>query len=292
MWQQLVMNGVIAGSTYGLVALGFSMIYSVGRFFHFAHAAVIVCAGYSVLFLTARLHFPLIVAFICAVMISAMLGAAMEMGIYRRLRTKKASRSILLLASLGVYIVIQNAISLTFGDDLYSLVSADFKRPILVYDSRITSLQIVILIVNALLYALVGVVVLKTEAGRIVRSVASDPELALILGINTDRVILLVFALGSALAGVAGVLIACDINLTPTMGFNALLMGVVAAVVGGIGKLRGAIIGGLLIGLVQQLGVWKIATQWQDAIVFGVLVTFLLVRPEGLFGKPLRQTTV
>lgn len=292
MWQQLVMNGLIAGSTYGLVALGFSLIYSVGRFFHFAHAAVIVCAGYSLLLLTTQLHVPLTIAIVVSMLISSVLGVIMEVGIYSSLRKKRASSSVLLLASLGLYIVIQNTISLICGDDLHSLLSSGVGASIVVLNSRITGFQTIIVLVNGLLYALVGSIILRTETGKLIRGVACDPELALICGVNADRLILFVFALGSVLAGVAGILIACDTNLTPTMGFNALLMGIVAAVIGGIGKLRGAIIGGVFIGLVQHLGVWKVATQWQHAIVFVVLVIFLLLRPQGVFGKPLRQAAI
>lgn len=292
MWQQLLMNGLIAGSTYGLVAVGFSLIYSVGRFFHFAHAAVIICAGYSVLFLTADLHVPLSLSITLSIIVSALIGMLMEITIYRQLRKLRASSVMLLLASLGIYIVVQNMISIKFGDDVQALSAYAPTSAIVILKSRITRLQAIIVLVNMFLYAITGLLILRTRTGRIIRAVANDMELACVAGVNTDHVILLVFALGSALAAVAGILFAYDTNLTPTMGFNALLMGVVAVVVGGIGSVPGAILGGLLVGLSQHLGVWKLPTQWQDAIVFVILILFLLLRPQGFLGKPLRKAAV
>lgn len=292
MWQQLLMNGLIAGSTYGLVAVGFSLIYSVGRFFHFAHAAVIICAGYSVLFLTADLHVPLSLSITLSIIVSALIGMLMEITIYRQLRKLRASSVMLLLASLGIYIVVQNMISMKFGDDVQALSAYAPTSAIVILKSRITRLQAIIVLVNMFLYAITGLLILRTRTGRIIRAVANDMELACVAGVNTDHVILLVFALGSALAAVAGILIAYDTNLTPTMGFNALLMGVVAVVVGGIGSVPGAILGGLLVGLSQHLGVWKLPTQWQDAIVFLILIFFLFLRPQGFLGKPLRRAAV
>lgn len=292
MWQQLLMNGLIAGSTYGLVALGFSLIYSVGRFFHFAHAAVIICAGYSVLFLTADLHVPLSLSIILSIIVSTLIGMLMEIAIYRQLRKKNASSIMLLLASLGIYILVQNMISMKFGDEVQALSSYAPTSAIVILKSRITRLQAIIVLVNMLLYAIIGLLILRTRTGRIIRAVANDMELACVAGVNADHAMLLVFALGSALAAVAGILISYDTNLTPTMGFNALLMGVVAVVIGGIGSVRGAILGGLLVGLSQHLGVWKLPTQWQDAIVFTILILFLLLRPQGFLGKPLRRAAV
>jgi branched-chain amino acid transport system permease protein len=126
----------------------------------------------------------------------------------------------------------------------------------------------------------------------ILRAVANDSELSSALGLNSGRVIAVAFALGSALAGVAAIFIAYDTDLTPMMGFRAILMGVVAVIVGGVGSIPGALVGGLFVGLAQHLGVWKLPTQWQDAIVFLILIVFLVLRPQGFLGKPLKRAAV
>ena len=123
------------------------------------------------------------------------------------------------------------------------------------------------------------------------RAVANNPELARISGIESDRVILSTFALGSALAGIAGILVALDVDMTPTMGMNALMMGVVAVIVGGVGSIPGVALAALLLGMAQHLGVWYISSQWQDAIAFVILLTFLLFRPEGFMGKRVKTAT-
>ncbi len=290
-WQQLLVNGLIAGSTYGLVALGFTLIYSVGRFFHFAHAGVICFSGYVTLTLMTGAHFPLGIAVALSIVLSSLMGVLMEAAVYRPLRKARASSVTLLVASLGLYVVLQNVISMAYGDEVQILFSTGTPG-ILLSEARITPVQVLILGVNAVLYAIVGLFLARTRSGRAVRALASDSELARAFGIDPNRVMLVVFALGSGLAAVAGILISCDTNLTPTMGFRALLMGVVAAVVGGVGSIPGAIVGGLFIGLAQHLGVWVLPTQWQDAIVFAILILFLVVRPQGVFGTPLRKAAV
>jgi branched-chain amino acid transport system permease protein len=290
-WQQLLANGLIAGSTYGLVALGFTLIYSVGRFFHFAHAGVICFSGYATLTLMTRAHFSFGVAIAVSIILSALMGVLMEAGVYRPLRKARASSVSLLVASLGLYVVIQNVISMAYGDEVQTLFNPA-RAGFLLSEARITPVQLVILSVNAVLYVLVVIFLARTRSGRMVRALASDPELACIFGIDQSRVTLLVFAVGSGLAAVAGILISCDTTLTPTMGFRALLMGVVAAIVGGVGSVPGAIIGGMFIGLVQHFGISVLPTQWQDAIVFAILILFLLVRPQGVLGTPLKKAEV
>lgn len=161
-----------------------------------------------------------------------------------------------------------------------------------VFGARVTLIQISMIAVSVLLSALCWVFIEYSSKGKAMSAVANDPELARIVGVESDQVILFTFALGSALAAIASILISFDTDMTPMMGFNALLMGVVAAIVGGIGSIPGALLGGLLVGMAQHLGVWKLPTQWQDAIVFVILILFLLFRPQGFLGKPLRQAAV
>jgi branched-subunit amino acid ABC-type transport system permease component len=167
-----------------------------------------------------------------------------------------------------------------------------FGKGLPVLGARITPIQIVIIATSVMLVFLVAFWLKKSKIGKAMRAVANDPELASISGINSNKVILWTFAIGSALAGVAGILVALDVDMTPTMGMNALMMGVVAVIIGGVGSIPGVALGALLLGLAQHLGVWKISSQWQDAIAFIILFGFLLVRPQGFLGRKVKKVEV
>jgi branched-chain amino acid transport system permease protein len=292
MLSQLFINGIIAGSIYSLIALGFALIYSTVRFFHFAHGAVYTAGAYSTYAFFILLKLPFLLSAFLGIALAAVLGASMEALIYRPMRKRRASNLIFLIASLGLFIVIQNMISLGFGDNTMSLREGLVREGFNFFGARITSIQLIIIVVSLTFSVLTWIILRFTHVGRLVRAVANDQELSKIVGINSDMVILSSFIIGSALAAGAAILISLDTDMTPTMGFNALLMGVVAVIIGGMGSVPGAVLGGLLVGLAQNLGVWKLPTQWQDAIVFAVLILFLICRPQGFFGKPLRRSKV
>lgn len=183
-------------------------------------------------------------------------------------------------------------ISMVFGDDTKTIRSGMVKEGINLLGARITPIQITIIIVSLLLVASCFLFLKYTKTGRFMRAVSNSPELARMSGINSDFVIIGVFAIGSALAGIAGILVALDVDMTPTMGMNALLMGVAAMIIGGSGSLPGIVLGALLLGMAQHLGVWKISSQWQDAIAFFILLMFLLFRPQGFLGKRVKKVSV
>ena len=199
---------------------------------------------------------------------------------------------VLLLASLGMYIVLQNTISMVFGDDTKSIRSGIVREGLPVFGARITPIQVVIICTSIVLVLLTALWLKKSRMGKAMRAVANDAELAQISGIDSDRVVLWTFGVGSALAGVAGILVALDVDMTPTMGMNALMMGVVAVIIGGVGSIPGVAMGALLLGLAQHLGVWKISSQWQDAIAFIILFVFLLFRPQGFLGRKVKKAEV
>lgn len=136
-----------------------------------------------------------------------------------------------------------------------------------------------------ILFAILWLIVTRTRMGKAIRAVADDPVGATVSGIWSERVILYAFGIGSALAGMAGGLISLETNIEPTMGFNAILKGIIASIIGGIGSIPGAVLGGFFLGIVENLGIWKIQSGWKDAIAFGVLIIFLLFRPQGILGK-------
>lgn len=292
MVHQLIINGIISGSIYILIAIGFMVIYGTVRFFHFAHGIVFTAGAYLTYLFKVGLGWPLFFSIPVAIGLSAVLGSLIEFAVYRPLRHKEASPLILLLASLGIYIVLQNILSLVFGDDTKAIRYGMVEEGIHFVGARITPIQITIIAVSLLLLVSCFLFLKYTKIGRSMRAVANDPELSSMSGIDTDRVILFAFVLGSALAGIAGILVALDVDMTPTMGMRALLMGVVAVIIGGVGSIPGVALGALLLGMAQHLGVWKISSQWQDAIAFVILLIFLLFRPQGFLGRKVKKVMV
>jgi branched-chain amino acid transport system permease protein len=274
------------------MALGFAFIYQVSRFFHFAHGVVFTAGAYFTFLFRVWFDFPLVFSILIAIALCIILGCLMEIFIYRPLRHKNASYLILLIASLGIYIVLQNILSMVFGDDTKTIRSGMVEEGIHFIGARITPIQITIIGLSLLLLVSCFLFLKHTKIGRAMRAVANDPELARVAGIKSDKVILLTFALGSALAGIAGILVSLDVDMTPTMGMNALMMGVVAVIIGGAGSIPGVALGALLLGMAQHLGIWKISSQWQDAIAFVILLIFLLFRPQGFLGKKVKKATV
>lgn len=202
---------------------------------------------------------------------------------------------VLLLASLGLFIVMQNVICMVFGDDTKSIRSGVVREGLPIFGARIKPIQIIIIVISVLLVVCVALWLKKSKTGKAMRAVANDAELANISGIDADKVILRTFTVGSILAGVAGILVALDVDMTPTMGMNALMMGVVAVLIGGVGSIPGVAFGALLLGLAQHLGVWKISSQWQDAIAFIILFVFLLFRPfrpQGFLSRKVKKVAV
>ncbi len=292
MLPQWVVNGISAGSVYALVALGFGLIYGATRFFHFAHGAIYTAGAYLTYLFAVWLGLPLPVSILLAIVLAALLGSIIEVGLYRPLRSRQASSLVLLLASLGSFIVLQNVISLVFGNDTKTLRGGVIQEGLEVLGARIAPAQITIILITTLLFLITGLILRYAKMGKAVRAVANDPELAQVVGIDADKIILFTFAVGSALAAVAAVLVSFDYDITPMMGFNALLMGVVAVIIGGVGSIPGAALGGLMLGLAQHWGGWTISSQWQDAIAFMILLFFLLYRPNGILGRKLKKVEV
>jgi branched-chain amino acid transport system permease protein len=289
---QLLINVLIATGITTLVALGFALIYQTTHFFDFAYGIVLTTGAYATFFGKEWLHLPLTIAALFAALFSGLLGYAIECFVYRPIRRRGATPLTLLIASLGLYTVLQNLISLIFGDTTRTLGSGTVASSLVLLGARITPIQLIIVTVSLTLVILVAVLLKKTRIGLSIRAVANNPILAEVSGIESNQVIAATSALGAVLAGIAGVLIALDIDITPTMGMNAMIMGVVAAIIGGVGSIPGVLLGALLLSFAQNLGATLIGFQWQDTIAFIILLAFLLLRPQGFLGKPLKQSSV
>lgn len=292
MLQQFIVNNLITGCIYSLVAIGFSVIFQATRFFHFSHGIIFTFGAYFAFFFKMWVGCSLWIAILAGILLTGILGCLMDVAIYRPLRKRGSSELVLLLTSLGIYVLLQNIISMIFGDDTKSIRIGDVQEGINILGARITPNQVVIIFVSIVLMVALLLFQKKTKMGRAMRAVANDTYLANVSGINSNCVILWAFAIGSGLAGLAGILVALDVDMNPTMGMNALMLGVVAVIIGGINSIPGIAFGALLLALAQNLGAWFIGSQWQDAIAFIILVLFLLFKPEGFLGGKVKGTTV
>jgi len=288
---QLVINGIIAGSIYALVALGFTVIYRTVKFFHFAHGVVYTAGAYFAYTLFILLHWNFILTFLLSIIFTALLGIAIDKAVYCPLRAKKASNLIFLLASFGIFIFLQNLIALIYGNQIFTLRTGTIKEGYHIFSVVITPIQIIILSVSIALMFLLWLFIQRTKLGKAMRAVSDDSLAASVVGINPNKTILASFAIGSALAGAAGILISLETNIEPTMGFTAILKGIIASIIGGIGSIPGAMFGGVLLGIVENLGIWKIQAGWKDTIAFLILIIFLLLRPGGIFGVKTEKET-
>jgi len=292
MLNQLFLNGIIAGSIYALIAIGFTVIYRTVKFFHFAHGIVYTAGAYFAYTLIISLHLNFALSFFLAIVLAAILGVAIDRLVYYPLRQQKASNLIFLLASFGVVIFIQNLIQLIYGAQILTIRTGPIKEGHHFLGAVITDIQILILAVSIILMIFLWLFIQKTKLGKAMRAVSDDPIAANVVGINPEKIILTSFAIGSALAGVAGILISFETNIEPTMGFSALLKGIIASIIGGIGSIPGAVLGGFFLGLAENLGIWKISAGWKDCIAFAILIIFLLLRPRGILGNKAEKKTI
>jgi len=279
---QAAVNALVVSCQYFVVAISFYAIYRAAGFFHFAHGAVVAAGPYLLLLFSKWLGVPWALAACAAVSGCGAVGCVSYLLVYRPLRRRNSTALVLMLASLGTYVVMQNLISMAFGDYRQTIRLGGLKEGLGILGAKVTPIQIVTVAVGVSVALGLAWAVRVTMPGKAFRAVANDPQLASASGIESDRVVLWCFGLGSALGGTAGVLIALDLDMIPTMGMNPLVFGIVAVVVGGARRVLGIAFGALLLGAAQHFGVLAIGFRWQDAIAFAMLFGFLVMRPQEL----------
>lgn len=283
---QLTLNGIIAGAIYALVALGFNLIYGTVRFFDIGYGALTAVGGYAVFFLSKQLGVGLPIGITAGVLAAGIIGYIIYLLVYTPLRKRKASNMVMLIASLGVFTVVQAVIAILFSSQFRTLSqTVGTQRVFEIFGGVITQTQVIILVTGIAVMFLLAAVLRWTRFGKSIRAIGDSEEVSKIVGINTNRVIGLVFFIGSAIAGLAGILIGFDTGIEPTMGFSLLLKGVIASIIGGIGNVYGGVLGAFFLGLVENYGIWHISAEWKDAIAFGLLILFLVFRPQGILKK-------
>ncbi|MBA2795460.1 branched-chain amino acid ABC transporter permease [Streptococcus porcinus] len=287
MLQQLV-NGLILGSVYALLALGYTMVYGIIKLINFAHGDLFMMGAFIGYYLINVFHLNIFVALLLTMVITACLGMLIEFLAYRPLR--HSTRIAALITAIGVSFLLEYGMVYLVGAEARAFPQALKTVKYSLGPVSISNVQIIILVVSILLMICLQFVVKKTKMGKAMRAVSVDSDAAQLMGINVNSTISFTFALGSALAGAAGVLIGLYYNsINPLMGMTPGIKAFVAAVLGGIGIIPGAALGGFMIGLIETISVSIGFSSYRDAIVYAVLILILLIRPAGLLGKNVKE---
>lgn len=283
LFEQLI-NGLQTGSIYALIALGYTMVYGIAKMINFAHGDIIMVGAYALYAAVVLLRMPMIPAMLVTIAFCAVSGIVIEKIAYKPLR--KAPPLAVLITAIGVSFLLQSLALLIFKATPIPF-QPDLSVPSVKAGTvTISGIAVVTLLVTCAAMIILTLFINKTKAGSAMRAVSEDKGAAELMGINVNRTISMTFAIGSGLAAVAGILYICQYpSLKPTLGALPGIKAFVAAVLGGIGSIPGAMIGGIVLGIIESLAKGYISTQLSDAIVFGVLVIVLLVKPSGLLGK-------
>lgn len=287
---QYLINGISIGSIYAIIALGYTMVYGIAKMLNFAHGDVIMVGAYISYCVMIYMELPPVVAILAAVLVCTLLGILIEGLAYRPLRG--TSSLAVLITAIGVSYFLQNAAQLIWSSSPKNFTSIITMKPIHLFENQIviTGEVLLTMVVSALVMVGLHLFTTKTRTGKAMRAVSEDRAAAQLMGINVNQTISMTFAIGSALAAVAGVLMCSTIpTLQPTTGAMPGIRAFTAAVFGGIGSIPGAMLGGILLGIIETFAKAYISTQFSDAIVFSVLIIILLVKPAGLLGKQIQE---
>ena len=289
MFLQFIINGLITGVLYSLLAIGFALVYNTTRIFHIAAAGIYVFAAYMFWLFVALLGLPLLSSAIVAIILTMGLSILTEVAVYRPLKKKKASLNIAMIASIGVMTVIVNLIAMFFGNET-KVVSNVIQQPLVLGELIITVPQLWQLLAGSLLISVFLVVLYWTNWGVKLRAISTDETLFEVLGYNTRSMRTVVFLMSGLFFGTASCLTVYDVGMDPNMGMTVLINAIVAMIIGGVGRLGTCIIGGLTLGILQSLVVYQFSSNWQNAVTFLLLLILLFLRPQGIAGY--KQRTV
>ena len=287
---QYLINGISIGSVYAIIALGYTMVYGIAKMLNFAHGDVIMVGAYISFCATSYLGLPSWLSVVAACIVCTVLGIVIEGLAYKPLRGTPSLA--VLITAIGVSYFLQNAAQLIWSSSPKNFTSVVTMKPISLAGGQIVITGEVLLTVAVCILVMVGLTLFtgKTRTGKAMRAVSEDRDAAQLMGINVNQTISTTFAIGSALAAIAGVLLCSTVpTLQPTTGSMPGIRAFTAAVFGGIGSIPGAMLGGILLGIIETFSKAYLSTQFSDAIVFSVLIIILLVKPAGLLGKQIQE---
>ena len=283
---QLLLSGVTVGSLYALIAIGYTMVYGILRLINFAHGDIFMMAGFFMVYISASCSIAVSIPLV--LILTVVLGVLMEKVAYKPLRT--APRMSVMISAIGVSYLLQNLALLIFGSQQKAYPTLTALPDVHLGQVTISGITLLTLLVTAAIMVGLTLFINKTRLGKAMRAVSEDKAAASLMGINVNRTITLTFVIGSALAAVASVFYGMTyVYIKPTTGAMPGIRAFTAAVFGGIGSIPGAMLGGILLGVIEQASKTYISTLWSDAIVFGVLVLMLVVNPTGLLGKKISE---
>ena len=285
-----LINGISLGSVYAIIALGYTMVYGIAKMLNFAHGDVIMIGAYISFCVTQYLNLPAWLSVLAAMFVCTLLGMTIERLAYKPLRS--APSLAVLITAIGMSYFLQNLALLIWSSNPKSFTSIISFGPLRLFDGQLIISDVAIVTVLACILIMIGLTWFtgKTRMGKAMRAVSEDKGAAQLMGVNVNRTISVTFAIGSALAAIAGVLLCSAYpTLMPTTGSMPGIKAFTAAVFGGIGSIPGAMLGGILLGIIEIFGKSYISTELGDAIVFAILIVILLVKPAGLLGKKIRE---
>lgn len=289
---QLVLAIIINAFLLTVLSISMSVLYSAFRFFHLSHAITLTLGAYFVYTMLIIWKLSMWVTAPVSIVVVVLLMLAINKWVYRPLLNHDAESWQMMMVSLGLYVVMQNMVSMVWGDRTLSFRLWEIKSGHEFLGAHITNVQIVTIIICLMLLFGSWFFIQKTNLGRKIGAVSSNPELSMVLGISKHNVINWTFVYGTGLGVCSGLLIAADTDMNPTMGFDWLMYGVVAMIIGGMGKMRHLILGALLLATVQQLSAYFFDSKWMNATAYIILVIFLYFRPYGFSGKRIKKTEV
>ncbi len=289
MFVQLLINTLIVGSGYGLIAMAFRLMYSVSPFFNLTLGAVAAIGAYVAFYLISSLGLNPAAAIALALVFSGLVAWGLEAYVYTPMRDNGSSSMILLVASLGIYTVFEAVIHLLFGPQYQTLGTINLSSQVNVWFAEVPLVQVITIVCNALIFIGLSWFLEHTFLGKQIRAVNDSATLSHIIGMNNNRLIMIVSVLAGLILGLAGILVGYDTGMEPTMGFNLLFKGMIGAIIGGMGSMRGAFLGAFFLAFAENLGVWIFASEWRDVVAFVIFITFLYFRPKGIFQKKVKN---
>lgn len=281
--QQLI-NGISIGSVYALMAVGYSLVYSIMNFSNFAHGGVIMIGSYVGFFTLTLLHLPFPLAFLVAGSFTAILAVVVERIAYSPLRKRNAPFLYFIISAMGASIFLENIVIATIGANFKTYPKIISSEPLAIGNLAIGRLDLIMLLISAIALGLLIYFIEKTKTGLAIRATAYHLKASALMGVNTDTIIFIIFALGGGLAGIAGVLFGMKYTVYPQIGAIT-IKSFIAAVFGGLGSLQGAVIGSVLLGVIETLTAAYLSSTYRDLIAFALLILVLVVRPMGIMGK-------
>lgn len=288
---QLIINIIILGAIYSLIAKSFEIIYRTISLFLLTHALTVSIGAYLLYYLIVVHKYSIVMSLVVAIVFSIILAIALYFVLYKPLREKKRKSWEIMIVSLGAYVASINIITIIFGNQILSFGFSEIAWTFCSDKFFITNIQLVSLSVSVFLLVATFVYE-KTSSGQMIKASSSNSDLSVIMGINYQRIAFVGLAIGTCLACMSGIIIAIDVNISTSIGFDWLMYGVVAMIIGGMGKIRYMFLGAFLLATAQHLSAYFLDSKWMNATAYIILVIFLYFRPFGFSGKKLKKTEV